>query len=69
MSQPRIIGEAGGTAVFVDLSRFGRYNATATLSADEAGVHINLRPDWLQRLTLADLRVMSFRPKSRHDMW
>lgn len=72
MSQPRIIGQAVGGALFVDLSRFSRYvvsDGMALLTADEAGVHVNLRPDWIQRLALADFRIMSFRPKIRHDMW
>ncbi len=69
MNQPRVIGQTIGAAVFVDHSRYLVPDGMAVLIADEGGVHVNIRPGWLQRLTLANARAMTLQPKDRDDIW
>jgi hypothetical protein len=57
LSRPRLLGQTSGSAMLPDLGRFSGPGGTCTLSADEIGVHINLRAAWNQRLVLASLRT------------
>ncbi|HEY3546056.1 MAG TPA: hypothetical protein VGK17_08175 [Propionicimonas sp.] len=69
MNQPGLIGQMIGGAVFVDHSRYVVPDGMVILGADEGGVHVNLRPGWLQKLTLANSRTMAFRGSDRDDIW
>jgi len=65
---PRPLGHTNGGAVLPDLGRFSGPGGTFTLSADEAGVHINLHAAWNQKLMLASLRTR-WRRFDGDDLW
>ncbi|CAL8975165.1 hypothetical protein CELL_01980 [Cellulomonas sp. T2.31MG-18] len=69
---PRVIGSMRGSACFIDLGfgsqRFVVPDGMAVLVADAAGVHVNLRPPWFEKLTRATING-PFSRFRREDFW